>query len=244
MSAPHPDFEFVHDDQTGSTLLAGFSEFGLAGLTAVDYLVDQLGFTQSGHVRTRGIPSVTPFEDGTPRHHSRLFDSPDGEVTVLVSELFVPVQPAQQYARTMYDWVETTDIEEVTVLSGVPIAHGPEEHRPFYISTTDYSEDRLDEVDIDPMGRGYLDGINGATMTEAMDRGLPTGILTTPAHAQTPDIEAALRLLDALERAYGFDIDTGPLESFAAEIQQYYQELSARIEEASKNSVPEDRMYM
>ena len=35
------------------TLLAGFSEFGLAGLTAVHYLVDQLDLEETGHITAR-----------------------------------------------------------------------------------------------------------------------------------------------------------------------------------------------
>lgn len=244
MASDVPTFEIVHDGTPGETLLAGFSEFGLAGLTAVDYLVDTLEFEQRGHVRASGVPSLTPFEGGVPRHHSRLFDSEDHDLTVLVGELFVPTPAANALGETLYDWVGTTPIEEVVVLSGVPFSHGPDAHKPFYIATPDYTERRIEGTDLTPMGRGYLDGVNGSFMSHGMETGIDTALFTTPAHAQTPDLEAALRLLDALTSAYDLELDTSPLESFAAEIAQHYQELAARLEDANEEQLPEDRMYM
>ena len=71
-------------------MIAGFSSFGLAGLTAVDNLVDDLDLEETGHVRIDGAPSITPFTKGTPRHPIRLYDAPDLDITVLVAEQFVP----------------------------------------------------------------------------------------------------------------------------------------------------------
>lgn len=239
-----PTFDVVADEPPESTLLAGFSEFGLAGLTAADYLVDQLGLEERGHVETRGLPTMTPFEDGTPRHHTRLFGDPDRDITVLVGELFVPSTVAEQFVRALVEWGVADGLAELVVLSGVPYQHGPEDHRPFYIATPGYRERRLADVDITPMGRGYLDGVNGAAMQRGLSGAVDTCLFTTPAHERTPDIEAALRLLDAVERVYELELDTGPLESFAAEIEQHYRDLAARIEQANAEQVPEDRMYM
>lgn len=243
MDESEPTFEIVSDQAPGSTVLAGFSEFGLAGLTAVDYLVDQLSFEQRGHVRSHGVPTLTPFENGEPRHHSRLFESDDYDLTVLVGEVFVPATLADRLGESVYQWAEG-DAEEIVLLSGVPFTHGPDDHRPFYIATEGYRQRRLAETDLTPMGRGFLDGVNGSFMACGLERGIDTGLFTTPTHPRTPDIEAALRLLDAIERVYGLGVDTGPLESFADEIEQHYRELANRIEEASDEIVPEDRMYM
>lgn len=70
------------------------------------------------------------------------------------------------------------------------------------------------------------------------------GIVTTPVHQQAPDAEAAIRLLDALAAIYDVELDTGPLEAFAAEIQQYYTELAERLERDRDAARPEDRMFM
>lgn len=239
-----PSFDITHESEPSRSLLAGFSQFGLAGLTAVDYLVDQLDLEEVGHVTVEQLPSITPFEDGRPRHHTRLFSRSDLDVTVLVGELFVPLPAADLFCEEVLEWTGRNDVEEITVLSGVPVPHGPEQHRAFYVATDGYRETRLADADIPPMGSGYLDGINGGLVERGLDAGSSVGVLVTPVHAPAPDVEAAIRLLETATDLYGLDVGTDALEEFAGEVQQYYADLSRRLEETAKADQPEDRMYV
>lgn len=242
---PDPSsFHITHDTQTGETLLVGLSAFGLAGLTAVDYLTDQLDLESTGHITAEQLPSITPFENGRPRHHTRLYSRSDLDVTVLVGELFVPVWAADPFSRAILDWTEGNDVDEIAVLSGVPLAHGPNEHRLFYVATEDYYEGRIEGTDLDPMGRGFLDGVNASLIQRGMNTDLGVGVFVTPAHAQTPDIDAALRLLSVVKSVYELEVDTGPLEGFADEVRQHYAQLSERLAAAEERERPEDRMFM
>lgn len=242
-SRPHPDFTITHETEPSETLLAGFSAFGLAGLTAADYVVDHLELEERGHLSVAGLPTVTPFEDGRPRHHTRLFSRDDLDVTVLVGELFVPVGVGRTFADAILDWCESNGVREIGILSGVPIPHGPEEHRTFYVATDDYREKRLADGSVPPMGRGFLDGTNAALVERGIDSPLGVCTYVTPVHAQTPDIQASIRLVETVEDVYGLDIDSGPLEAFATEVEKYYAELAERMQERD-DELPEDRMYM
>ena len=239
-----PSFAVTHEAESTGTLLVGFSQFGLAGLTAVDYLVDHLDLRETGHIRAEGLPSITPFEGGRPRHHTRLFSAPDLDMTLLVGELFVPLPAAAPFADAILDWAEANGTEEITVLSGVPLPHGPEEHDVFYIATDDYRERRLADADVKPMGNGFLDGVNAAITERGIDSPLAVGTYVTPVHPRTPDVDAALRLLATVEGVYDLDIDTAPLEQFADQVEQYYSELASRLDAVSGDKRPEDRMYM
>jgi uncharacterized protein len=238
-----PAFNIKLEDPT-ETLIAGFAEFGLAGLSAADYLRKELDLEQTGHIAVEELPAVTPFEDGTPRHHTRLFSKPGLDITIAVGELFVPTHAAEPFGDAILEYTESHDVEEVVVLSGVPTAHGPDDHRPFYVASEDYQQARLDGDDVAPMPGGFLDGLNGALMERAIDGPLKGCIFTTPVHQQVPDVEAALRLLEAVEAAYGLGVDTGPLEEFAATVSEQYAELAARLEAQQDEQMPEDRMYM
>ncbi|MFB6120581.1 MAG: proteasome assembly chaperone family protein [Halobacteriaceae archaeon] len=240
-----PEFEVTHDESAAETLLVGVSSPGLAGLTAVDYLVDHRSLEQTGHVTVEQFPAITPFENGTPRHHTRLFGAADRDVSVLVGELFVPTTAAGPFSDAIVDWIEDSDVSEVVVLSGIPLPHGPEEHRPFYVATEDFRDERLTGTDVGPMGTGFLDGVNAELMRHGLDTDdLEVAVLVTPVHAQTPDVDAAIRLLDAVAAIYDLDLDTGPLEAFAGEIEQHYRDLSERIAAAEEEQRPGDRMYM
>lgn len=246
MSRADPSFAVTHDADAAETLCCGFSELGLAGLTAVDYLVKQLDLEQTGYIDVEQLPAITPFENGTPRHHTRLFSRDDLELTVLVGELFVPAFAADAFAESILAWAEGAGVEEVVVASGVPVAHGPDDHRPFYIASRDYQAAHdLEAAEVSPMSGGFLDGANGAITARGMESPLRTCVFTTPAHPQAPDVEAALRLLGAIDRVYSIDLDTGPLEAFAQEVSRHYEELAERMaKQETEESMPEDRMYM
>lgn len=241
-----PSFEVSHDAAASTTLLCSFAEYGLAGLTAVDYMVEQLELEQTGHITVDQLPTITPFENGTPRHHTRLFSSEDVEFSVLVGELFVPPVAAEPFGDAVLEWAAAAGSEEVVVLSGVPVAHGPDDHRPFYIASPDYQAAHdLEAADVAPMVGGFLDGVKGAISGQGIESTLKTCVFTTPTHPQAPDAEAAVRLLGAVDRVYDLGLDTGPLESFAAEVSQYYEGLADRLaQQEEERPMADDRMYM
>jgi len=197
-----PSFSVTHDPTPSDTLVAGFSSFGLAGLTAVDYLVRNLDLEQTGFVRAEGLPSITPFMKGQPRHPIRLYSADDLDITVLVAEQFVPPVLGELLAAAILDWTESAEVSEIAVLSGVPIPHGPDAHRTFYVATDDYRERRLDDGQVPPMESGFLDGTNASLLEQGIDSPLGVGVFITPVHAQAPDADAAVRLVDTIDETY------------------------------------------
>lgn len=243
----HPQFEFSTEEAPSNVVVAGFSQFGLAGLTAVDFLSEQLDLEETGHVTAQGLPTVTPFENGRPRHHTRMFSRESVDTTVLVSEMFVPVDAAGRFGDAILEWIASNDVDEIVVLSGVPVPHGPADHRTFYVATGDYQEHRLQDDQVEPMGTGFLDGTNGALVERGMISDLSVGVFVTPVHAQMPDVDAAIRLVEVVDRLYDVDVDTEPLESFGQQVAGYYAELQERMQRQAGDDdrqMPEDRMFM
>ncbi|MXR42629.1 proteasome assembly chaperone family protein [Halobaculum sp. WSA2] len=273
-------FHVATEREPASTVIGGFSQFGLAGLTAVDFLVDHLELEQTGHLSAEGLPTITPFENGRPRHPTRLFSRDDLDVTLLVGELFVPNSLAEPFSRAVLDWTERANVDEIAVLSGAPFPHEPTEHHTFYVASDDYramhfpesdpdddrgeaaapdtagatdatdtthATDTTDSVDpgtVRPMANGFLDGTNAALLARSMESDLRGCVYVTPVHPQTPDVDAAIRLVEAVEEVYGLDVDTGPLEAFASQVGDYYRSLADRLEEQAEEEQPSDRMYM
>jgi len=239
-----PRFVVTDADVDVDTLVVGFTEYGLAGLTAVDYLSDQLEMRQAGHLDAAGPPHITPFERGVPRHHTRLYVDDEQSLGVVVGERMVPVEAATGVADAVSELADRLSPESLTVLTGVPVAHGPDDHVPFFIATGNYRERYLADSDIRPMGNGFLDGVTARLVADGIGESFPVGVFTTPAHPQAPDVAAAIRLLDAVTETHDIDVDTGPLEAFAATVEAQYQALAERIESADDRAMPDDRMYM
>lgn len=250
MSEPSFDVVTPVDVPAGGSLLVGVADVGVAGLTAADYLVAQSDATEVGYVRSHGLPDITPFSDGVPRHPIRIYRLPESDLTVLLSEAFVPADVTDALADALSGWIERRAHEDVTVLFGAPFPHSEEEHVLFRVTTDGYDA-RHDDA-IDPLAGGYFDGIVGELMTRSLVNELPpAGVLVTPTHLPGPDIDAALRLLDGAERVHGVSVDESELEARADEMHQYYADLAQRVQ-ALRNADqpyppeenPDDRMFM
>lgn len=249
-----PGFEMAVPEEIadGQTLVVGLSNLGLGGVTAVDYLVRHLESTEIGHVSPDALPAITPFEDGRPRHHTRLYNLANEEFIVLVGELFVPVPVARSFADVLGEWIQAESMAEIAIMHGVPFPHSHEEHKVFYIATDAYQKARLEGAACEPLKGGFLDGVAGELMSRSLEGQVPpVGVFTTPTHPPGPDIEAAFRFLDTLEAVYDVSVDRTELEKLSAEIKQYYAELADRMaamEESDRGEegyyFPEDRMYM
>jgi uncharacterized protein len=243
------EVETATGDVDCSTLVIGQSHVGMAGVTAADYLVRNLDTTEVGHVSTAELPAVAPFEDGTPRHHSRLYGVDGTDLSVLVGELPIPVDAARGYADALLSWADDHGVDEIVALHGVPFPHGPEEHAVFYVATPAYRAANLEEEPIRPLKGGVLDGVFGELVTRSLDETAPdTAVFVTPAHPPGPDIDAALMLLDAVESLCGFEVDETELRQFGEDLKQHYEQLAERMtaleEERAGRDYPEDRMYM
>lgn len=242
------EIDVSSDASPGEVLLVGLSHLGMAGLTAADYLVRKLQTEQIGHVSAEELPAITPFEDGAPRHHTRLYNHTDSDVTVLVGELFVPVWAARSFVDALLEWVDANRIGEIALLHGVPFQHGPEEHVVHYVAAEPYRETRLAGVDLPPLKGGLLDGVPGELVERNLEgQAPPVGVYVTPTHPPGPDFEAAIAFLEAVERVYGVAVDREELATRSEEFKQYYADLADRmetLEEDGSRDYPEDRMYM
>lgn len=235
-----------------ATLVVGLSQPGMAGITAADYLVRHLDTEVIGHISPADLPAIAPFEGGEPRHHTRLFNVIDSELTVLVGELFIPVWAAHSFTNSLLEWCGAEGVEEIALLHGVPFRHGPEEHAVFHVATPEYREHRLASTDIGPLAGGFLDGVAGELATRSLDAASPpVGVFVTPVHPPGPDLDASLLLLNALQRVYGFSIDEAELRRISEEMKRYYAELADSMQTIGETDAPigtrdypEDRMYM
>lgn len=253
MAATTPTFDLQTTKMTepGDILIVGTANPGLAGLTAIDYLITHTHTEEIGHVATYDLPDITPFTRGEPRYPMRLFSSSESEISVLISELFVPVWASEAFVDAIVSWTTEHEVEELCVVHGVPFPHGPDEHVVFHVGTSEFRERRIGDSGILPLAGGFFDGTAGELMTRALDGTVPrTGALVTPTHPPGPDLDSALRFLEALETLYGVSVDGTELRDRAEEMRKYYQGLADRMQSLAQgdplasHDYPEDRMYM
>ncbi|WP_255170981.1 proteasome assembly chaperone family protein [Natrononativus amylolyticus] len=212
-----------------STLILAFPGPGMAGVSANQYLIEQLELVETGHIQAEGLPSITPYENGRPYHHTRLFSEPEIPCTFLTSELPIPLQLSEPFGRILLEWLDESTVDEVTLLTAIP---GLDSNRDlFYVASDDYYDRRLDGTDVSPLKGGFLTGVNASLIARAIDTSLRVGVLSTPVNPRHPlDGEAALRLVNGMNELYDFEADTTQLRDFADRTREHYEQLATRVQ--------------
>lgn len=235
------------DTPPAETLIVAFPGPGLAGVSANQYLIEQLGLEETGHIQAAGLPAITPYVHGRPYHHTRLFSTESFGYTVLISELPIPLQLSEPFGRILLEWIDDSVVDEVVLLTAIPTLESTADL--YYIASDDYRERRLDDTSIQPMEGGYLTGVNASLTAQAIDTSLRVGVLASSVNPwQAMDGAASLRLVEGLNSIYGLDVDTTELRAFAERTRQHYEQLAAEIqaqqESLHRRVAPEDYGYM
>ncbi|PYZ02569.1 proteasome assembly chaperone family protein [Halogeometricum sp. wsp3] len=184
------------------TLAVGVSEYGLAGLTAVDYLADQHSMREVGHLRTSEPPFSTPFENGTPRHHTRRYVDEASSFAVLLGTAVRAAGSGRIARWRNCDRGEKTGGFRHYDAHRRPHRTRPGRPRPVLHCNADVSGIVSQRHRHQTIGNGFLDGLSAELVTRGIDESLPTGVFTTPTHPQAPDAAAAIRLLTALKECH------------------------------------------
>ena len=238
------DIEAAEPPETN--LIIAFPGPGMGAISANQYLIEQLGLTESGSIRAEGIAAITPFADGRPYHHTRLFTSHDVGCSIVISELPIPIHLSEPFGRILVDWVEANGVDEVTILTTMSSLERTDEL--YYVASDDYYEYRLVDHSISPLTGGFFTGVNASLTSRAIDTDLRVGVLATGVERpQLLDGEAALRLVEGLEQIYGLGVDTDELRQFAERTRDYYRQLVEQVEaqvQAQQRSPYEDRGFM
>lgn len=232
--------DFAAREPPESTVIVGFPGAGMSAVSANQYLIEQLELAETGHIHAEGLPAFMPYSEGRPYHATRLFSGIDVPVTLLSSEMPIPMQFSEAFGRTVLEWIEDRDVEEVTVLSGIPSLELDDGLH--YVASEDYVQARLEDGRAQPLSGGFLTGINASLVDRGLDTDLRVGVLATGVNPYRPlDPGAAVQLVEGVSELYGFDVDTAQLREFADRTRQHYEELIAQIQaQEQPTTVPRD----
>ena len=217
------------DEPPEPTLIVTFPGPGMAGISGTGYLIEQLDATETGHIQMTGLPAITPYADGRPYHHTRLFSGPNLECTFLTSELPIPIQLSEPFGRILLEWIDERGVEEVALLTSIPWLEPVDDL--YFVASDDFREHRLADADVTPLDGGFLTGSNASLIGRAMDTALRVGVFATSVDPRLPlDANAALRLVEGLDWIYDFGVDTDELRQFADRTHEHYEGLAAQYD--------------
>jgi uncharacterized protein len=208
------------------TLLTGFPGSGLIGSIALQYLVENAGFTHLGNITSRFLPQISLATNGLAQAPIRLYEKDN--IVAILADVPIPPQISYEVSVGLIEWFSRkTAINDLVVIGGVTT--GSEGERVFGVATTPEGLEKIKEQVI-ILPALSVTGISGSMIIEAQLRGIPaTGFLVETNFNVDP--RAAVEALKILNTRYGFDLDTQPLMEQADQVEAMMHQLAADVQE-------------
>lgn len=219
-------------------IFAGFVGPGLAGPLSIGYMIERMGMSEIGYLRSSHLPPSTVFLQGRLRHPFRFYSNSDGTICAVICEIPLRLEGLYNIASCILDWAESKGTRELVILDGV----ASEEHdeKTFCAAEEDLCRIMSDKG-ISMISQGFITGMPGSILNECLVRKIRAITLLVKASNSRPDPLAAATLLEAVNRVYGTDIDTSDLRKERERIGQEFKEMSQKYEEHRK---VDSGMYM
>ena len=218
-------------------IFAGFVGAGLVGPLSVGYMIEKLKMKEIAYLRSRHLPPSTVFMQGRLRHPFRLYSNNDGTICAVICEITLPFG-LHDIVNTILDWAEKNGSHEIVILDGV--ASRTHDGKAFCAAEEDLCR-VMESNDIDMIPQGFITGVAGGLLNECLMRPIQGITLLVKANDRGPDPLAAATLVDAVNRAYGLNIDTSDLRKKKKRIGEDFRELSDKYTEHRKI---DSNMYM
>jgi len=218
-------------------IFAGFVGAGLVGPLSVGYMIEKLKMKEIAYLRSRHLPPSTVFMQGRLRHPFRLYSNNDGTICAVICEITLPFG-LHDIVNTILDWAEKNGSHEIVILDGV--ASKTHDGKAFCAAEEDLCR-VMESNDINMIPQGFITGVAGGLLNECLMRPIQGITLLVKANDKGADPLAAATLIDAVNRAYGLNINTSDLRKKKKQIGVDFKELSDKYTEHKKI---DSNMYM
>ncbi|NIM25548.1 MAG: proteasome assembly chaperone family protein [Nitrosopumilaceae archaeon] len=221
-------FEIVKTNLKSPIIFAGFVGAGLVGPLSINHIVEKLEMKEIGVMRSKYLPPSTVFIRGRLRHPFRFYANKEGTICAIICEITLRMEGLYNIIASILDWAAKKGSKEIVILDGV----ASEEHDDkAYCAAEEDLVRTMADADISLIPQGFITGIPGGILNECLVREIQGLTLLAKANKVDPDPEAAVTLIEAINRFYDMDIGIEELQKERDRLHEDFSELSQKYVE-------------
>lgn len=211
-----------------SRLLEGFPGFGLIGTITTEYLIDKLKCEKVGEFVYDELPATVAIHKGELVHPMGLYYAKEQDL--LIIHAILDVKGLEWLiVDAIEDLIKQAEIKEIISVEGVA---GTDGEGVYCFQSPDFKNQGATEIQ-----ESVIMGVTAALLV----RNLPVKCLFAETQSQIPDSRAAARVIEFLEKHFGFDVDVQPLidqaKVFEEKLKNILAQTSKTISEADKKQM-------
>ena len=230
-----------HIESKNPIIIGGFPGMGLVGNIVTQYYIEQLDMKPVGRVDSRLFPPIAILYGGLVKGPVRIYENAKKGVIVVFSD--IPIDPiiSREVGKAIIAWAAPLQTREVLAITG--LATPGEEQKVYGAATTEAGLAKLKEkVEIFEMGT--ITGVPGVLLNECMNSNIEAICLLGETRGPNPDPRAGIKVVEALNAIYDFDVPIEPMKEQAEEIEQMLHKLAEQVGEAEARPSKEGGQQM
>ena len=212
-------------------IIEGFPGFGLVGTIASEFLIEHLKTEQIGKILFNDMPAMVAIHESKIVEPLGIFYNEEHNIVILHA-----ITAATHYEWDMAATVEklASDLEASEILSLEGVGSGQEsvESRVFYYSKDSKKAKLFEKCGIMPLKEGIIIGVTGAILLRIEKT--PVSCLFTETHSNLPDSKGAAKIIEALDKYLGMNIDYKPLLEQAKKFEEKLKMILQKSQEAQE----------
>lgn len=205
-------------------VIGGFVGNTLTGFIAASYIIERLELHQIAHVKSAHIPPIAVFIGKKLRTPFRIYSNKDGTLIVAICEVPINDEGLYEISSALLSWLSDKKPRDLVVLEGAPVPQIVKEHSVFCVANEEKLKD-FTKRGLEAAQSALIMGMGGALLNECMAYKIPGVTFITPSTVNMPDPGSVLALIENINDAFGFTIETTILEKSVKDFHQQLQEL-------------------
>jgi len=210
-------------------VIEGFPGFGLVGTIATEFLIEHLKAKSIGRIWSDKLLPLVAIHDSKLIQPLEIFYA-EKENIVILHALSNINGLEWKIGDALVELAKQLDVKEIISIEGVNSTAGTS--NTFYYTTSKKAA-AFDKIGLKPLKEGIVMGVTGALMLKAED--VPLSCIFVETQSKLPDSRAAAKIIEALDKYLGLNIDYKPLikaaEQFEGKVKGILQKGKSAVSE-------------
>jgi len=215
--------------------IEGFPDVGLVGAIATSYIVDRLEMREAGYIDAELLPPLISVRNEQIKELIRIYYR--DRIVAIVSDIPIPPPMIRPLSQSLVNWIKRKNGKLLISVSGIPEPNRLDIEKPeIYVlgSRPEITEMLVRLNGANRFKDGFIAGIKGMLLRDAVRAGLDAAIILAQAHYNYPDLGSAGQVVSYLSKFLGIEIDVKPLLESAEELRLRLRDLMMRTDQVMR----------
>ena len=223
------------------TIIEGFPGFGLVGTIASEFLIEHLKTEQIGKILFNDMPAMVAIHENKVIEPLGIFYNQKYNI-VIVHAITAATHYEWDMASTIGKIASDLQAKEIVSLEGVGSGEESEGSRVFYYANNEKNAKIFEKAGIEALKEGIIIGVTGAILLRVEKT--PVSCLFAETHSNLPDSKASAKIVEALDKYLGMDLDYKPLLEQAEKFEEKLKTILQKSQEAQEVSEKKKLSYL